>query len=712
MVIGPRLLNYFTIIMRFFHRLPWVVMAAVLPIVAAFLLKVPRVALDCFTDSVFYLAYARHFGELVLRYGFPYYATRFGGILPDALCGTLFGQIDGIWILRYGLAATVSVVLFLFFRKRYGVLTGLLASLFWSFNPAVLRLLCTTYVDSMAVPFLILGCCLFASGWGGRFGALVAGILAALAASAHLYAAFALFLLSPWFLAAFWGNRPLLLRSLCWMAGGFLGTFLLGWLWYWIVWGMPAFFSPTVEVLRDLGNGGAAQWKKPLALVLRETPAWFAPLALLVPVAWSALLPTSISHLPSPISALIRGVALSLLASIGFFWGGDLFGKAYVLSMPFYYSFLLPVTILGAATLCGELIASQQKKLPRLFLFSGLLIAGVTPALLANLNWLSPVTEAIFLTALVLPLLFILEKPLLTTLGLLGIASAALLVASTGMFSWIVGHYPSKDIPVLELTFALQKELPKAAEDGRVMRFWYDDDPGHPGGTDCRMIGSFWLHTFGKLTAEKDSYVSFPEMNASDAALISGSGMDRLVVFDQDPNQVAKALEVISARGLPFRVSKRVTLSAPSDPSRKLEVAILERMRPGTDASATPLDLRKIQAVNHGKMTLQGDAVELTSGTVRWWAFAKLPLGGLKKGESLRIRFKIEKGMIRFTLNDEKKESVEHVGKWRMADEQELILTAPRDLPDASLSLDSMYPYGTRSQVLIEKIEKITTPVP
>jgi len=47
-----------------------------------------------------------------------------------------------------------------------------------------------------------------------------------------------------------------------------------------------------------------------------------------------------------------------------------------------------------------------------------------------------------------------------------------------------------------------------------------------------------------------------------------------------------------------------------------------------------------------------------------------------------------------------------------MADEQELILTAPRDLPDASLSLDSMYPYGTRSQVLIEKIEKITTPVP
>jgi len=367
--------------MRFIHRLPWVVMAAIFPFVAAFLLKVPRIALDCFTDGVFYLAYARHFGELVLRYGFPYYATRFGGILPDALSGALFGEINGIWVLRYGLTVTVSVVLFLFFRKRYGLLAGLLASLLWSFNPAALRLLCTTYVDSTAVPFLILSCCLFASGWGGRFGTLFAGVLAALAASAHLYAAFALFLLGPWFLAAFWENRLVLLRSLCWMAGGFLGTFVAGWLWYWIVWGMPALFSPTLEVLRDLGNGGAAQWKRPLEVVLRETPAWFAPVTLLVPVALSAFRG----------GFLLRGIGLSLLASIGLFWGGDLFGKAYVLSMPFYYSFLLPVTVLGTATLCGELIATQQKKLPRLFLFSGLVIAGVVPALLAHLNWLSSV---------------------------------------------------------------------------------------------------------------------------------------------------------------------------------------------------------------------------------------------------------------------------------------------------------------------------------
>jgi hypothetical protein len=169
-------------------------------------LKTPKIALGNFTDSIFYLSYARQFSELVLRFGFPYYATRFGGILPDALCGQLFGEINGIWVLRWLLAALVSAALFLCFRKRYGLLTGLLASLLWSFNPAALRLMCTTYVDSTSVPFLILGSCLVIAGWGGRYGLLVAGCFFALAASAHLYAAFALILLIPLLIGSRWNE--------------------------------------------------------------------------------------------------------------------------------------------------------------------------------------------------------------------------------------------------------------------------------------------------------------------------------------------------------------------------------------------------------------------------------------------------------------------------------------------------------------------------
>jgi hypothetical protein len=120
------------------QRFPWVALAAILPIVIGYLLKVPRVVLGNFSDAVFYLAYARHFQELVLRYGFPYYATRFGGILPDALSGALFGEIAGIWLLRYGLAVAVSITLFISFRKRYGILAGLAASLIWTLSPAAI----------------------------------------------------------------------------------------------------------------------------------------------------------------------------------------------------------------------------------------------------------------------------------------------------------------------------------------------------------------------------------------------------------------------------------------------------------------------------------------------------------------------------------------------------------------------------------------------
>jgi hypothetical protein len=688
--------------MRYFQRLPWVVPAAAFPIAAAFFFKVPRVAFGSFTDAVFYLAYARQFGELVLRYGFPYYATRFGGILPDAFSGALFGEVNGIWILRYTLSVVASGALFLFFRKRYGVLAGLFASLLWSFNPAALRLICTTYVDATAVPFLILGCCLFASGWGGGFGALITGILVALAASAHLYAAFALLLLMPWFFASRWERRHELSVAFCWMGGGFLATFMAAWLWYWAVWRMPVLFSPTLEVLRDLGNGSAAQWKKPLAFALSQTPAWFAPAALLVPVAFSAAWG----------SALMRGVALSLVASIGFFWGGDLFGNAYVLSMPFYYSFLLPVTVLAGATLVGELLTAQTESIARRLLCLGMTVALVVPSILVYFGVSSVGHMLLFCLVCLFPLVpvwTLLRQRLRATLGLAGIALASLLVASTGMFAWIVGHYPATDLPLLELMFALRKELPKAVEDGSVTRFWYDDDFTHPGGADRRMIGAFWLHTFGKLTGESEKIVPFPKMSASDAAVISGSGVDRLVVFDQDPRQVNKSLEIIREKGIPFQVSKKTTLSAPSDPSRRLEVAILERMNSGTNVFTQAVNLHLLQAVNGGELAWKGAALELTSGTVRWWEFAKLPLGKLKKGESIRIRFRVEEGMIRFTLNDEKEHSMEHVGKWTMAAEQEIVLTAPRDLPDSSLSLDSMYPNGSRSRVLLKTVEKLGT---
>lgn len=621
--------------------------AVILPLLAGALFKVPRIALDNFTDAVFYLSYARQFGELVLRYGFPYYATRFGGILPDALSGQLFGDIIGIWILRYALSSAVSLSLFLCFRKRYGAIAGLVASILWSFNPAALRLLCTTYVDSTAVPFLILGCVIFATAGGNLFLCALAGVLLALASSAHLYAAFALILLVPWMMGTCWERRAVLVRSIIWTSAGFLGAFLLGCLWYWAVWGMPALFSPTMEVMHDLGAGQTSLWKKTLSVALHETPAWFAPLSLL-----PALLLASLRG-----SSLVRGAAISLLASTGFFWGGDLFGNAYVLSMPFYYSFLIPVMTLASATLCGELISSKEKR-------KGLIL-----------------------------------------LSVIGISLSLFLVASTGMFAQMLGRYPYKDLPVLELALELRKALPKASVDGSVMRFWYDDDLARHGGGDRRMIGAFWLHTFGKLTGRDGSFVIFPKISDSDATAIAFSGPDRLVIFDQNPDQVSEGIDEIRSRKLPYRLAREFILHAPSDGSRTLNVAILDRdVHQNADVGLVTYDLMDIHVIHHGQFDKREEGVNLTSGFNKWWDFAKLPLGSLKKGENIHVRFQVESGNIRFALNVMESQLFEHIEKWPTSGEQELVLTAPQDLKDAWLSLHSMYPNGSRSGLLIKKI--------
>jgi hypothetical protein len=674
-------------------------LAALLPLLASRLLQVPLVALDNFTDAVFYLSYARQFGELIRRYAFPYYATRFGGILPDALSGTLFGDIQGIWMLRWALSAIVSITLFLFFRKRYGRLAGLMASLLWSFNPAALRLLCTTYVDSMAIPFLILGCCLFAfipsSGWRQYSASFVSGIFLALAASAHLYAAFALLLLIPWLLGALWANRQVLITSLLWMATGFFTTFLIGWLWYWAIWDMPALFSPTMEVMRDLGNGQTALWKKPLLLALHETPAWFAPLLLLLPVLLTAVRG----------SFLLRGSALSLLASSGFFWGGDLLGNAYALSMPFYYSFLLPVTILAGATLCGELLTCQYGWRTRGSLFLGLMGSVLIPPLttcfgtLANLAPLS-----------MLALLFLLfaakslQRPglILLSMGAMGVASVA--ISSTGTFAQFLGHYPRNDIPTLELAAALREALPQAANDARVMRFWYDDNPSTFEGENRRMIGSFWLHVFGQLRGEHDRVIPFPKMSAGDTAALSASGIDRIVILDQNLERISAAEKEIQEQCLPFHLARKTSLTASSDSSKKLALAILER-DPTPRSSELPQDIHLIQALHGGILVWKNNALALTSGRIKSWDFACLPLGALKKGERLHIRCYIKQGNILFALNNED-HPMTTLQKWAMPEEQVVTLIAPDDLSAASLSFQSMYPRGSRSQLVITKIMK------
>lgn len=677
-----------------FSKVGCLLAATLMPIMAILLCKVPRVALGNFTDGVFYLAYARQFSELVLRHGFLYYATRFGGILPDAISGHLFGEITGIWIMRWALTSSVSLSLFLAFRKRYGVLTAILASILWSFNPAVLRLACTTYIDSTAVPFLILGCALATISPTNLVRLFLAGILFGLASSAHLYAAIALVLLIPWLVGAFWGAEwKATSRSIASLVAGFAFTWLLGWLWYTVVWGMPGLLSPTIDLLRDLGNGQAAQWKKPTPLALHETPAWFAPVLLLpacLMAAWRG-------------SAIMRGATFSLLLSSAFFWGGDLFGKAYVLSMPFYYSFLLPVTVLAAGSVCGELVSRQISGLARIVVAGLLALVFMLPVLMVRWEIASWVVTAVAL-GMVMTLMLMGKKVVSTLLlafclPLLFLALIA--VARTGMFSQMLGHYTAKDQPVLELASRLSGLVPSAWSDQETTRFWYDDDLGKPGGSDSRMIGAFWLHFFGKLTGENGNYVPFSSIDEASAAAIVDNGPSRIVIFDQNPQKVTEAFSVIRAKGLPYALSREEKLVAGSDSRRTLQVAILERSHRSSEFA--PTDRGSWRQIHRGRLlSSDGEVSEFLSSRIKCWdPFAEADLGTLRKGDRVMVPYTIRSGRIRFSLVERGKEPLVTVEKWPADHEEKLELTVPADMKNALVLLRDRYPSGSVSRIRV-----------
>ncbi len=673
-----------------------------MPLIANLACKVPRLALDNFTDAVFYLAYARQFSELVLRHGFLYYATRFGGILPDVVSGHLFGDITGIWILRWCLATTVSLSLFVTFRWRYGVLSGLVASALWAFNPAALRLACTTYVDSTAIPFLILGCCLTAIASTRTVPLFLAGLLFGLASSSHLYAAIALVLLSPWLVGALWGcGWKAGVRSLGWMAAGFGLSWMLGWLWYAVVWSMPGLLSPTIDLMRDLGNGQAALWKKPTPLALHDAPAWFAPVALL-PVcciaAWRG-------------SALMRGSACALILSAVFFWGGDLFGKAYVLSMPFYYSFLLPVTLLATGSVCGELVSRQLSRSLKIVVAGLLALASAFPAAMARWEiggWV--VASLGFASLLTLMLIWgrlSVKWFLAASLPLLFLASLA--VARTGMFSQMLGHYAAKDEPVLEIASRFREMIPSAWSDQATMRFWYDDDLGKPGGSDRRMLGSFWLDYFGKLTGKDGVYVPFGVLDDASAAAIYDNGPDRMVIFDQERQKVDAAIAAIMTKSLPYTLSRQEELVAASDSRRKLQVAILERWHPSSGPS--PAAKFSWHPMHRGRLLASdGSATEFLSSRIKWWdPLAGADLGNLRKRDKVVVNYKIRSGRIRFGLGERGKEPLVTVEKWPSDDEAKLELTAPEDIDHAVITLRNRYPTGSLSRIRVGAVQVMKT---
>jgi hypothetical protein len=259
---------------------------------------------------------------------------------------------------------------------------------------------------------------------------------------------------------------------------------------------------------------------------------------------------------------------------------------------------------------------------------------------------------------------------------------------------------------VLELFAKLKKEVPQASTDGRIVSFWYDDNSTKKeGGADRRMIGSFWLHRFGLLTGEKDEPIPFLKLHDSDVTSIASSGPDIINIFDQDPAKVEDAVELFSKKQLPYLISKRCLLTASSDPSLKLVVAILDRTTSFSGNVKDAVDLHQIQVIHHGSIVWDHDAPLIKSGKFKFWDFARLKIGPLKKGDCIEVNLRVESGRLRCALNGNNSTIFDHIEKWPTQGDQKIAFTVTENIPDAELSFHSMYPKGSTTSAVIKKVE-------
>ena len=602
-----------------------------LPLVSRKILRLPELAFANFTDSVFYLSYSQSFQELFLRHGFIYYASRFGSIFPDAIAFNLFGPTDGPIVFRLVLACALSGALFFVCRLYFGVIVGVFASLLWSFQPVAARLWCTTYLDSSAVPFLILGVCLLLLFRTSCAAALFAGILLAFSVTSHLYLVILAGCLVPLVVGARWGDRRVLFcNQLPWLLGGFLLTLAAAYYWYAVNCGIGAFWQPTLELMRKMSSGDTNLWKKPFAAALSETPLWIAPFPFL---AWALV---SWKNLDS----FGRGAFGALFLSTAFFWAGDLIGGAYALSMPFYFSFLLPVLLFSLITFAGNAARHTKSSLEysTFVLCAAAAVAG--PMILkAQSKWPWSITFSLCAVAVLGCALYFFRRAFQQMAFIFCLLFLSCLTLATGFFSQFLAD--------VKLSSPFDKKLPAIAEKirdslppasgGEVVRFWYPDS-----NTNLKMLQSFFLHTFSLLPGQS-GFSAYPNATAAHAAAIKAAGVQDIVLLDTDAARLNRAVDSLSNAGLSFDTAQANIQRLGKE---NIFVQRLKVQMPDS-SSWVPLDLRTIQVAKNAAVAFGTKSVIVTTSDRRWNFDALLPVLKSESNKShLLLKLRVIAGRV------------------------------------------------------------------
>lgn len=608
------------------------------PVLAVLALRLPSIAQNNFTDAMFYLGYSENFVDLIDRYGFMYYAVRFGPIFPEMAFASLCGPSAGFHLLRYLLFIAVAFLLHAVLAERYGRRAALLGIVAWGFNPVTARILLSTYVDSTVVPLTMVGLLLLLLDQGRSLPrAFLAGVLLCAGASGNVYAGVMIALALPAYVLLN-GHRPrgeILCEILAILAGSLL-TLLVFTAIYDQLFGVTSLVQPAIDVSLRLAGGDAKQWTRPPEEWLFDSPHIYAPFLVLI---------AAVAVWRRTRDRLALAGALYLLLFIVFYWISDLVFDGYSLSFYPYFSYWQAALMLGIGVVsCQALRSSPPFQVRTMALL--LLLALAAPAILFGLTGSSAPRFAWLAATMVLALLGVAASlrwagaHRFALIGLL--ATASLLQAGSPIYNMILGKPQSEDRETVRAALDLIALLPRIAQDGKDLAFWYSTD----GDRRITMVQSVYL-PFSRLHRPDRSPVELGELSASDAELLTNPQLAHLIILDFSPRRVDDGLGALDRAGIPYRLAQRhrlgskrfalemahVILEHPNDP---LTVAFAATaIRPHPDAS----------------MRYDANGAMLTTGTrVRNWDGTLDLQGKIRPGAPITVSVTLQVLKGRATL--------------------------------------------------------------
>ncbi len=303
-------------------------------------------------DPFIYTGYTFSFTDLIERWGYPYYAVRFGLIVPSNVFAELFGPATGYLVLRWVLVVATSASLFIAISRRFSASTGALAVSMLLLSPTFIRAVMTQYSTTVGVPAVAAAFALMlipSERWRLAAWRTAAGIAIGAAVNSNVFS-----VLPIAGLVAVWvwvrrRERREVARELAWIAAGALAVTAVGYLVYAVRFGDGNLLAPSLNAVDRLSSGQSPDNEAGLTWLNFRPEVWLAPIASIV-----CGIVIRVSSRPS--EWWTRAVAAAPLAA----WSGYAIHTfvlgSNTLEIYFYSSYMIGPIVMALAVSLGLLV--------------------------------------------------------------------------------------------------------------------------------------------------------------------------------------------------------------------------------------------------------------------------------------------------------------------------------------------------------------------